>query len=116
MQGLVQAISTIFPSAEHRFCLRHIHENLKTTFKTNDLRELLWNAATRCTVQEFEVSMEAIRMEHMQAYEWLRKIPPQTWARSHFTGKALPMYLSFNEFLSNVFFCKALPLYREGKV
>ncbi|XP_076893465.1 uncharacterized protein LOC143545454 [Bidens hawaiensis] len=28
-KGLLQAIQTLFPCAEHRYCLRHIHENMK---------------------------------------------------------------------------------------
>nr|GEY67778.1 hypothetical protein [Tanacetum cinerariifolium] len=28
-KGIIPAIKTIYPSAEHRYCLRHIHENIK---------------------------------------------------------------------------------------
>ncbi|GJX73104.1 mutator type transposase, partial [Tanacetum coccineum] len=32
-KGLIQAIASVFPSAEHRYCVRHIHENMKSQFK-----------------------------------------------------------------------------------
>nr|GEZ23714.1 transposase, mutator type [Tanacetum cinerariifolium] len=30
---LIQAIASVFPSAGHRYCVRHIHENMKSQFK-----------------------------------------------------------------------------------
>ncbi|GJY45480.1 mutator type transposase [Tanacetum coccineum] len=32
-KGLIQVIASVFPSAEHRYCVRHIHENMKSQFK-----------------------------------------------------------------------------------
>ncbi|GJV40799.1 hypothetical protein Tco_1419239 [Tanacetum coccineum] len=29
-----------------------------------------------------------MKNHNIEAYEWLRKIPPQHWARSHFLGRA----------------------------
>ncbi|XP_052621738.1 uncharacterized protein LOC128127317 [Lactuca sativa] len=43
------AISQLFPCAEHRFCLRHIHENMRKTWRTNEYKEHLWNCATTTT-------------------------------------------------------------------
>ncbi|GKA46349.1 hypothetical protein Tco_0739232 [Tanacetum coccineum] len=31
--GLIQAIASVFPSAEHRYHVKHIHENMKSQFK-----------------------------------------------------------------------------------
>ncbi|KAL7609296.1 uncharacterized protein LOC122197548 [Lactuca sativa] len=64
-KGLQTAISQLFPCAEHRFCLRHIHDNMRKTWRTNEYKEHLWNCATSTT------------------------IPPQHWARSHFTCRAV---------------------------
>ncbi|GJS89289.1 mutator type transposase [Tanacetum coccineum] len=38
--------------------------------------------------QKFDKRMEEMKNHNIEAYEWLRKIPPQHWARSHFSGKA----------------------------
>ncbi|GKD42936.1 mutator type transposase, partial [Tanacetum coccineum] len=44
-KGLIQAIASVFPSAEHRYCVRHIHENIKSQFKGGVYKEMIWNAA-----------------------------------------------------------------------
>ncbi|GJV90050.1 mutator type transposase [Tanacetum coccineum] len=52
-QGLIQAITSMFPSAEHRFCVKHIHENMKSKFKGGVCKDMLWNAAKATIVVEF---------------------------------------------------------------
>ncbi|GJS04788.1 hypothetical protein Tco_0321296 [Tanacetum coccineum] len=44
-KGLIQAISSVFPSAEHRYCVKHIHENMMSQFEGGVYKEMLWNAA-----------------------------------------------------------------------
>ncbi|CAI9295179.1 unnamed protein product [Lactuca saligna] len=88
-KGLQIAISQLFPCAEHRFCLRHIHDNMRKTWRTNEYKENLWNRATATTVPEFNHRMQQFSSYDVEAYNWLKKIPPQHWARSHFTGRAV---------------------------
>eukprot|EP00257_Ricinus_communis_P021733 XP_015581275.1 uncharacterized protein LOC107262099 [Ricinus communis] len=38
-KGLIRAIEEIFLNAEHRFCVRHVHNNLKKNFNTLGLKE-----------------------------------------------------------------------------
>ncbi|XP_022041136.1 uncharacterized protein LOC110943709 [Helianthus annuus] len=42
-KGLLPAVSKLFPLAEHRYCLRHIHENMKGSFKGRALSDILLN-------------------------------------------------------------------------
>ncbi|GJY47016.1 mutator type transposase, partial [Tanacetum coccineum] len=49
-EGLIQAIASVFPSAEHRYCVRHIHENMKSQFKGCVYKEMLWNASKAISV------------------------------------------------------------------
>ncbi|GJW48108.1 mutator type transposase [Tanacetum coccineum] len=51
-------------------------------------KELLWKCAMATTIQKFDKRMEEMKNHNIEAYEWLRKIPPQHWARSHFLGRA----------------------------
>ncbi|CAI9300107.1 unnamed protein product [Lactuca saligna] len=88
-KGLQTAISQLFPCAEHRFCLRHIHDNMRKTWRTNEYKEHLWNCATATTVPEFNHRMHQFSSYDVEAYNWLKQIPPQHWARSHFTGRAV---------------------------
>ncbi|CAI9262195.1 unnamed protein product [Lactuca saligna] len=83
------AIAQLFPVAEHGFCLRHIYENMRKRWRTTKYKEKLWNCAKATTVQEFNRLMKAFSEYDIEAYEWLKKIPPQHWARSHFTGRPI---------------------------
>ncbi|GJV28014.1 hypothetical protein Tco_1384462 [Tanacetum coccineum] len=42
---------------------------------------------TSTSIEEFNVAMQEFKAFSLPAYEWLLKIPPQHWARSHFSGK-----------------------------
>ncbi|CAI9273035.1 unnamed protein product [Lactuca saligna] len=87
-KGLLPAIATLFPCAEHRYCLRHIHDNMKKNWRGKVFKDLLWECATTSNVQHFHQAMEKLKKLNNDAYEWLKQIPPQSWARSHFTGRA----------------------------
>ncbi|GKD03942.1 FAR1-related sequence 10, partial [Tanacetum coccineum] len=52
-KGLLPAIAKLFPAAGHRYCVRHIYENMNMTWKGSEYKEMLWNCATACTVVEF---------------------------------------------------------------
>nr|GEX06822.1 transposase, mutator type [Tanacetum cinerariifolium] len=56
-KGLVQAIESMFPRAEHMYCVRHIHENVKSQFKGGVYKEMLCNAAKATSEGEFKKKM-----------------------------------------------------------
>ena len=87
LQGIVQAMNEVFPSAEHRFCLRHIHENMKKQWNGLAYKQLLWKCATATTLTKFEGAMKELKELKVAAHDWLAKIPPEHWSRSHFSGK-----------------------------
>nr|KAJ0224071.1 hypothetical protein LSAT_V11C200087730 [Lactuca sativa] len=88
-KGLLPAIEQLFPNAEHRFCIRHIYQNMRIRFKTTEYKEYFWRCATATTIPEFEAVMVELRNYDIEAYQWLLKIPPHHWARSHFSGRAI---------------------------
>ncbi|CAI9265013.1 unnamed protein product [Lactuca saligna] len=88
-KGLLPAIEQLFPNAEHRFCIRHIYQNMRKLFKTTEYKEYFWRCATATTIPEFEAVMVELRNYDIEAYQWLLKIPPHHWARSHFSGRAI---------------------------
>ncbi|GJX90059.1 hypothetical protein Tco_0343385 [Tanacetum coccineum] len=53
-KGIVPTIKTVFPYAEHIYCLRHIHENIKQGWCGQAYRDMLWRAASPTNVKEFE--------------------------------------------------------------
>ncbi|GJR90679.1 hypothetical protein Tco_0214690 [Tanacetum coccineum] len=88
--GLVEAetIKIVYPSAEHRYCLRHIHENMKQGWCGQAYKDLLWRAASATNVRDFKKCMLELKTMNPKAHEWLNKIPAEHWARSHFSGRA----------------------------
>ncbi|GJY61952.1 mutator type transposase [Tanacetum coccineum] len=87
-EGLLPAIKRLFPSAEHRYCVRHICENMNLTWRGGAYKEMLWNCATATTITQFNRGMEVLKSYNINAYEWLQKIPAEHWSRSHFSGRA----------------------------
>ncbi|XP_035844066.1 uncharacterized protein LOC110932042 [Helianthus annuus] len=86
-KGILEAVSRLFPCAEHRFCVRHIHENMQLTFKGRAYKDILWKLARSTTVFYFEKTMEELKRMNTKAHLWLSKIDPIHWSRSHFTGR-----------------------------
>ncbi|XP_021994149.1 uncharacterized protein LOC110890805 [Helianthus annuus] len=83
-KGLIPALEKVFPAAEHRFCLRHIHQNMKLKWRGKGFKDCLWACATARTGKK----MEELKKFNEEAYNWLAQIPPKHWSRSHFTGWA----------------------------
>ncbi|GJS45340.1 hypothetical protein Tco_0595461 [Tanacetum coccineum] len=74
--GIIPAIEALFPVAEHRFCLRYIHENMKSKWAGITYKELLWSCATALTIPQFQRRMNALKDFNKDCYDWLCKIPP----------------------------------------
>ncbi|XP_076888175.1 uncharacterized protein LOC143538507 [Bidens hawaiensis] len=89
-KGLLQAIQTLFPCAKHRYCLRHIHENMKLAGYRGVLyKNMLYKCATSTTKPEFLTVMNELKEFNKEAHLWLSKIVPQSWSRSHYSGLAI---------------------------
>ncbi|XP_076896982.1 uncharacterized protein LOC143550581 [Bidens hawaiensis] len=90
LMGLLQAIQTLFPCAEHRYCLRHIYENMKLAGYRGVLyKNMLYKCATSTTKPEFLTAMNELKEFNKEAHLWLSKIAPQSWSRSHYSGLAI---------------------------
>ncbi|KAL4579102.1 hypothetical protein LXL04_015237 [Taraxacum kok-saghyz] len=87
-KGLVPALAEMFPQAEHRYCLRHIHENMKKKWKLTEYKIHLWNCAKASTIPEFEHFMREFDHYDREACDWVKKISYKQWSKSHFTGRA----------------------------
>nr|KAJ0186252.1 hypothetical protein LSAT_V11C900478630 [Lactuca sativa] len=84
-KGILNAIAILFPYAESRYCVRHIWDNMRKQWRGKPFEDLLWTCATATHVQQFNKGMEELKKLNKDCYEWLKKIPPQHWSRSHFT-------------------------------
>jgi hypothetical protein len=68
-QHILQAIQEIFPYAKHRFCVRHIHENIKQIFKGTLYKDFLWKCATTTTEPQFEHLMGQLKDHDSKAHD-----------------------------------------------
>ncbi|KAK8628204.1 hypothetical protein V6N13_063914 [Hibiscus sabdariffa] len=90
IRGLVEAISEVFPCAEHRTCVRHLYSNFKNreNFKGKNLKDALWKAARATYVKEFEDAMAELKALSVPAFDWLKGKDPAQWSRSHFSPRS----------------------------
>ncbi|XP_031130170.1 uncharacterized protein LOC116031942 [Ipomoea triloba] len=85
-KGLLPAFEDVLPYATHRFCVRHLHGNMKLAgFVGKALKDGLWAAAKATTVNSFNDAMGEIKNMDVEAYKWLAERHPSEWSRSHFT-------------------------------
>ncbi|GJR75192.1 RNA-directed DNA polymerase, eukaryota, partial [Tanacetum coccineum] len=59
--GLLPALKDLFPVAEHKFYVRHIHDNMNLIYKGGHYKELLWKCATATTKVQFERAMDEFK-------------------------------------------------------
>ncbi|CAD5324537.1 unnamed protein product [Arabidopsis thaliana] len=83
-EGLVKAIHTILPHAEHRQCSKHIMDNWKRDSHDLELQRLFWKIARSYTVEEFNNHMMELQQYNRQAHESLQLTSPVTWSRAFF--------------------------------
>lgn len=70
-KGFVEALNELEPNMEHRFCLKHMHENFKELYKGEDYKKLLWRAATAGTEKLFLKRMKVLEEFDKNAYSWV---------------------------------------------
>ncbi|KAL5551824.1 hypothetical protein UlMin_002000 [Ulmus minor] len=83
-KGLIDAISELFPHSEHRYCPKNLHNNFKVKHKGLLLKQTFWATVKSTTTQRFEQNMETIKLNSVDAYEWLAKKHPSHWSRAFF--------------------------------
>ena len=82
-QGLLPAIQELLPSAEQRFCMRHLYSNFRKRFVGQKLKNLMWKAATVTHPVAQERVMKDIKKENDDAFKYLIAIPLRFVLKSH---------------------------------
>ena len=82
-------METLFPTVEHRYCVKHIYNNFKVNHKGMELKSVLWRCAGTTSAREFERGMDHLKSLDEQAWKYLADIEPAQWTRSHFSPRAL---------------------------
>ncbi|PPS10328.1 hypothetical protein GOBAR_AA10314 [Gossypium barbadense] len=89
LQGLIEAISVLFPNVEARNCARHLYNNFKNMegFRGQAMHLTYWKAAKATFPRQFEEVMFEMRLLSEFAEAWLRGKDPKTWSRAHFSTR-----------------------------
>ncbi|CAM0945121.1 unnamed protein product [Alopecurus aequalis] len=73
-KGLLKAISHVFPDSPQRFCLRHIYANFQREgFRGPELKKYMDAASYSYTKNGFDIAMEGLKNDCVEAYNWLAK-------------------------------------------
>ncbi|KAK0590464.1 hypothetical protein LWI29_027461 [Acer saccharum] len=81
----VESIGDIWPTCEHRFCVRHMYASFKKKFKDDIIRGKLWKAARSTKIEDFQTCMAEIKELNENAWKWLNGISPSQWSKSFFS-------------------------------
>ncbi|KAK9991378.1 hypothetical protein SO802_026363 [Lithocarpus litseifolius] len=88
-KGLLLAIETLFPTVEHKYCVKHIYNNFKVNHKSIELKSVLWRCAGTTSAREFERGMDHLKSLDEEAWKYLADIELAQWTKSHFSTRAL---------------------------
>ncbi|VFQ98300.1 unnamed protein product [Cuscuta campestris] len=83
-EGIDVAFNTIPQLLEYcvttTYCLRHLRSNFHTNFNSKKLKGLMYHAASTLDVYEFNRTMQQIKSQWEEAYDWLLALPLEKWA------------------------------------
>ena len=60
-QGLIPTIEILFPTMEHRYCVKYIYNNFKINRKRLELKDALWKYSGATTIREYERKMQQLK-------------------------------------------------------
>ncbi|KAK8691228.1 hypothetical protein V6N13_074746 [Hibiscus sabdariffa] len=69
-------------------CVRHLYNKFKELHKGKALKDVVWKAARATYSREFEAAMDQLKALSVPAYEWIKKINPAQWSKSHFSTRS----------------------------
>lgn len=79
-KGLISAVSSVFSSPCHVFCIKHIIRNMNLKFNMTFIKDLVWKAALSTSRDSFEETLKELGNIDANAAEYLKNIPPKHWA------------------------------------
>ena len=78
-QGLIKAVTKIFPDAEHRFCVRHLYQNFqKAGHKGEVLKNNLWSIARSTNYPKWQHHLDKMKAASQCAFDWVEELVPST--------------------------------------
>ena len=70
------AMETLFPTIEHKYCVRHIYNNFEVNHMGMELKSVVWRCAGTTSVREFERGMKHLKSLDEEAWKYLADKEP----------------------------------------
>ncbi|KAF6163390.1 hypothetical protein GIB67_029239 [Kingdonia uniflora] len=108
LKGLIEAVSSVFPFVNHKFCFRYMYKNMKKYHRGAYLEKLAWGAAKAWKQTENKEFLDQLKLDDPAAYDRLHREPYERWCRSHFDLSAECEHItnnfseSFNNWINKV--------------
>ena len=67
----------MFPDAQHRFCVRHLHQNFAKNWKGDVFKNKLWQIARATHEADWKKYMQEMKELDQGGYEYLDAIDPR---------------------------------------
>ncbi|XP_050209237.2 uncharacterized protein LOC126659951 [Mercurialis annua] len=83
-KGLLDAVGTLLPKAEHRCCARHLHANWRKEHKGKPLQKQFWICAKSNNMPDFEQNMKELKKLTPKGFEAILRTHPRHWCRAYF--------------------------------
>lgn len=76
-----------YPLSHHGCCLVHLQRNVDAKFKKRNQKQMVGRAAEVFKVSHFKRLYAEIKLTDKRCWDYLEKIDPRHWTRSHFEGE-----------------------------
>nr|XP_011468546.1 PREDICTED: uncharacterized protein LOC101315264 [Fragaria vesca subsp. vesca] len=85
-KGLIPACQMVVPSAEIRFCVRHMWTNFIKLFRGKVLKDQMWKCVRNTTMPYYLKDIEEMNDLDKDAYKWMthEDRPPRHWCQVFF--------------------------------
>ncbi|GKA18012.1 hypothetical protein Tco_0697849 [Tanacetum coccineum] len=70
--GIYSLAYALVKAEKHKYCLRHIHKNMKHEWCGQAYKDLLWRSASATSVKDFEKCMLELKKMNPKAHEWAK--------------------------------------------
>jgi hypothetical protein len=84
-KGLINAINALWPDAQHRFCVRHLHQNFAKKWWRGDIfKNKLWQIARATRQEDWRRYMDEMKALDQGAFDYLDAIDLRQWCKAYF--------------------------------
>lgn len=89
LQGLMNAVLVVLPNCEHRYCKRHLLQNMASKgFRVEKYKGFVDAAVYATTMWQYEKVMEGLEKFHVKVWEYLAGVGQEHFSRHAFSPEA----------------------------